>query len=81
MSEENLGSSIDDFLKEEGAREDARLQAAREVVAWELAEVMKARKICKARWPRCSRRAARKWTGCSTRGMTSRWIACNERQL
>lgn len=47
MSEENLGSSIDDFLKEEGTREDAQLQLAREVVALELAEVMKTRKISK----------------------------------
>ncbi len=47
MSEENLGSSIDDFLKEEGTRGDARSQAVREVVAWELAEAMKTRKISK----------------------------------
>ena len=47
MSEENLGSSIDDFLKEECTREDAQLQLAREVVALALAEAMKTRKISK----------------------------------
>ncbi len=47
MSGEKLGSSIDDFLKEEGTLEDAQLQAVKEVVAWQLAEAMKTRKISK----------------------------------
>lgn len=47
MSGEKLGSSIDDFLKEEDTLEDAQLQAVKEVVAWQLAEAMKTRKISK----------------------------------
>ena len=45
MSDERLGSSIDDFLKEEGTLEDVQLQAVKEVVAWQPAETMKTRKI------------------------------------
>jgi hypothetical protein len=37
----NIGSSIDDFLKEEGVFEQARSQAIKEVVAWQLAKAMK----------------------------------------
>src|SRR2546428_14073931 len=32
----HMGSSIDDFLKEEGIFEEAQAQAVKEVVAWEL---------------------------------------------
>jgi hypothetical protein len=38
MSKKHIGSSIDDFLKEEGIFEDAQTQAVKEVVAWQLAE-------------------------------------------
>lgn len=31
MSKQNMGSSIDDFLKEEGIFEDAQAQAVKEV--------------------------------------------------
>jgi len=44
-----MGSSIDDFLKEEGIFEEAQAQAVKEVVAWQLAQAMKKRKISKAR--------------------------------
>jgi len=44
-----MGSSIDDFLKEEGIFEAAQAQAVKEVVAWQLAEAMKKKKISKAR--------------------------------
>lgn len=47
MSEKNIGSSIDDFLKEEGIFEEAQAQAVKEVVAWQLAEAMRAKKISK----------------------------------
>ena len=47
MSQENMGSSIDDLLKEEGILEEAQAQAVKEVVAWQLAEAMKTRKISK----------------------------------
>lgn len=45
----NLGSSIDNFLKEEGIFEEAQAQAVKEVVAWQLAKAMKKKKISKAR--------------------------------
>ena len=49
MSKKHMGSSIDDFLKEEGVFEEAQAQAIKEVVAWQLAEAMKKNKISKAR--------------------------------
>jgi antitoxin HicB len=47
MSKKHIGSSIDDFLKEEGIFEEAQAQAVKEVVAWQLAEAMKKQKISK----------------------------------
>ena len=47
MSKNHIGSSIDDFLKEEGIFEEAQAQAVKEVVAWQLAEAMKEKKISK----------------------------------
>ena len=49
MSGKSMGSSIDDFLREEGIFEEARAQAVKEVVAWQLAEAMREKKISKAR--------------------------------
>src|SRR5712692_8143443 len=49
MSKKHMGSSIDDFLREEGIFEEAQAQAVKEVVAWQLAEAMKKKKISKAR--------------------------------
>jgi hypothetical protein len=42
-----MGSTIDDFMKEEGIFEEAQAQAIKEVIAWQLAEAMKERKISK----------------------------------
>ena len=39
----HIGSTLDDFLKEEGIQEETQDQAIKEVVAWQLAEAMKAR--------------------------------------
>ena len=47
MSKKHMGSSIDDFLEEEGIFEEAQAQAVKEVVAWQLAEAMKKKKISK----------------------------------
>jgi antitoxin HicB len=47
MSKKHMGSSIDDFLKEEGIFEEAQTQAVKEVVAWQLAKAMKKQKISK----------------------------------
>jgi hypothetical protein len=42
-----MGSTIDDFMKEEGIFEEAQAQAIKEVIALQLAEAMKERKISK----------------------------------
>ncbi len=47
MSKKHMGSSIDAFLQEEGIFEEAQAQAIKEVVAWQLAEAMKKKKISK----------------------------------
>ena len=47
MSNKHMGSSVDDFLKHEGIFEEAQAQAVKEVVAWQLAEAMKKKKISK----------------------------------
>jgi antitoxin HicB len=49
MSKGNMGSSIDNFLKDENIFEEAQAQAVKEVVAWKLAKEMKKKKISKAR--------------------------------
>jgi antitoxin HicB len=49
MRKKHIGSSIDDFLKEEGIFEEAQAQAIKEVVAWQLAEAMKKKKISKTK--------------------------------
>ena len=47
MSKKHMGSSVDDFLKKEGIFEEAQAQAVKEVVAWQLAEAMRKKKISK----------------------------------
>jgi predicted XRE-type DNA-binding protein len=42
-----MGSSIDDFLKDEGIFEEAQAQAVKEVIAWQLTEAMKKKNISK----------------------------------
>ncbi len=49
MSRKHMGSGIDDFLKEEGIFEEAQTQAVKEVVAWQLAQAMKKKRISKSR--------------------------------
>jgi antitoxin HicB len=49
MSKKHMGSSLDDFLKEEGIFEETQAQAIKEVVAWQLAEAMKKKNISKNR--------------------------------
>lgn len=44
-----MGSGIDAFLQEEGTFEEAQAQAIKEVVAWQLAEAMKEKKISKSK--------------------------------
>jgi len=49
MKNAHIGSSLDDFLKEEGIFEEVQGHAIKEVIAWQLAEAMKARSLSKAR--------------------------------
>jgi predicted XRE-type DNA-binding protein len=49
MSKKHMGSSIDDFLKEEGIFEEAQARAVKEVIAWQLTEAMKKKNISKNR--------------------------------
>jgi antitoxin HicB len=49
MKKKHLGSSIDDFLKEEGIFEEAQAEAIKEVVAWQLTQAVKKKRISKAR--------------------------------
>ena len=49
MKNQHLGSSLDAFLKEEGIFEETQSIALKEVIAWQLAEAMKARSLSKAR--------------------------------
>jgi antitoxin HicB len=44
----HVGSSLDDFLKEEGILEDLQVQAIKEVVAWQLEDAMKKKRVSKA---------------------------------
>lgn len=52
MSKKHIGSSFDDFLKEEGLFEEATSHAIKRVIAWQLAEAMQAKKISKAEMAR-----------------------------
>lgn len=45
----NIGSSLDDFLKQEGIQEVAEGHAIKEVIAWQLAEAMQKQSLSKAR--------------------------------
>lgn len=49
MSRKRMGSSIHNFLKQEGIFEDAQDFAVKEVVAWQLAQAMKKKKISRTR--------------------------------
>jgi antitoxin HicB len=42
------GSTLDDFLEREGMLEEFQARAIKEVIAWQLAEAMKDRKISKS---------------------------------
>jgi DNA-binding Xre family transcriptional regulator len=43
----NLGSSLTEFLNEEGIREEATATAVKRVIAWQLRETMKEKRITK----------------------------------
>lgn len=48
MSSTHIGSTLNDFLKEEGIFEETQARAIKEVVAWQLAEAMKAQSPTKS---------------------------------
>ena len=43
----HIGSSFDDFLKEEGTHEEVTAAAVKRVIAWQFAQAMKAQKVSK----------------------------------
>jgi predicted XRE-type DNA-binding protein len=43
------GSSLDDFLKEEGVYEEAKRQVAKETIAWQIERAMKEKNLSKKR--------------------------------
>jgi len=47
IEDEHIGSSLEDFLQEEGRLEAARQVAAKRVFAWQLQEAMKAQHLNK----------------------------------
>jgi antitoxin HicB len=48
MSKRNMGSSFDDFLKEDGIYEETHDIAVKRVIAWQIAQAMKAQHITKS---------------------------------
>jgi len=48
IEEKNIGSSLEDFLQEEGHLEEARQVAAKRVLSWQLQEAMKSLHLNKA---------------------------------
>lgn len=48
----HIGSSLDDFLKEEGIYEDATNYAVKRVLAWQVAKAMKEQGLTKAEMSR-----------------------------
>ena len=45
----HLGSSLDDFLKEEGIFEQTQTRAIKEVIAWQLTQAMQEQSMSKTR--------------------------------
>jgi len=47
MGKKNVGSNFDDFLKEEAMLDDATAVALKRVIAWQIAEEMRAQNLTK----------------------------------
>lgn len=47
MAKKNIGSSFDDFLKEESMLEEATAVAMKRAISWQIAEEMKAQQLTK----------------------------------
>jgi antitoxin HicB len=52
MKSKHLGSSFEDFLKEQRIHEEATSHALKRVIAWQRAEAMKSKKISKSEMAR-----------------------------
>jgi DNA-binding Xre family transcriptional regulator len=48
MGRKHIGSDLDEFMQDEGFREDATAQAIKRVVAWQIQQAMKAGKLTKS---------------------------------
>ncbi len=49
MAKKHIGSSLDDFLEDEGTFEEAKTLAVKEVVVWQLTQAMEKQSLSKAR--------------------------------
>ena len=49
FKKEHIGSSVEDFLEEEGILEESTARAIKAVIAWQLAEQMKSKRMSKKR--------------------------------
>ena len=49
MTNKHRGSTLDSFLEEEGVLAEFQAKAIKEVIAWQLADAMKTRKLSKSR--------------------------------
>ncbi len=47
MKNQHIGSSLDDFLAEEGLLEDASASAIKRIIAWQIEQEMKAQNLSK----------------------------------
>ena len=45
MEQNNIGSNFDDFLKEEALLDEATVMTLKRVIAWQIAEDMKAQNL------------------------------------
>jgi antitoxin HicB len=52
MTHPNIGSSFDDFLKDEGIQDAAQAVAVKRVIAWQIVEAMKERGFTKSEMAR-----------------------------
>jgi predicted XRE-type DNA-binding protein len=49
LKNQHIGSSVEDFLEEEGILEESTAKAIKAVIAWQLAEQMKTKRMSKKR--------------------------------
>ena len=66
----HIGSSLNDFLKEEGVLEETRAVVLKETLAWQVRQAMEKDKISKAEMARRMNTAALRWIVFSTLAMS-----------